>query len=43
MKKGAEVLASMTYTRDKVGQVEIDPDRVARAKEAEYEYDTRTG
>lgn len=41
MKKGAEVLASMTYTRDKLGRVEKSVDTgFAEEAERNYEYDT---
>lgn len=40
MKKGAEVLASMTYTRDKLGQVEKSVDTgFSEEAERNYEYD----
>jgi RHS repeat-associated protein len=41
MKKGAEVLASMTYTRDKLGRVEKSVDTgFSEEAERNYEYDT---
>lgn len=41
MKKGAEVLASMTYTRDNLGRVEKSVDTgFAEEAERNYEYDT---
>ncbi|HEU5061749.1 MAG TPA: DUF6531 domain-containing protein [Solirubrobacterales bacterium] len=41
MKKGAEVLASMTYTRDNLGRVEKSVDTgFAEEAERKYEYDT---
>jgi RHS repeat-associated protein len=41
MKKGAEVLASMTYTRDKLGRVEKDVESgFPEVPEYSYEYDT---
>jgi RHS repeat-associated protein len=40
MKKGAEVLASMTYTRDKLGQIEKSVDTgFSEEAERKYEYD----
>ena len=42
MKKKAEVLASMTYTRDKLGQIEKSVDTgFTEEAERKYEYDTK--
>jgi len=42
MKKKAEVLASMTYTRDKLGQIEKSVDTgFSEEAERKYEYDTK--